>query len=727
MGWFDEQIKQRVTHDDEIFSDSLMEMSGVIMGRNNISAATSDDRVAAIDAISNILRFYNVKLWEIPDSLTDMDEILEYIFRPSGFMRRKVCLKGDWYKNGIGAMLGTYKDSKKAVALIPCGTSGYEFADENTGKKVKADAETSKLLSEDAICFYRPLPLKPVNWKDFLLYMIQTLSVSDYIFVCLAAIISSVIGLLTPYINDIIFSNAVDGGNINVLAASFVMLAGVAITSSIILIIRQLIMAKIKTKMGIAVESSYMMRLLSLPAYFFKKYSSGELAAGIQYINGLSSMILEVILTVLLSVICSAVYFFQIYAYAPELLSTVLVVVVMTILLCVITTFISMKVTYNKMELSAKESGLVYSLFTGIQKIKLAGAEKRAFVKWANQYKNIAHLEYNPPMLIKVNPAIQIAITLVGTIIIYYKAINYGMEASDYMAFNVSYSMLMGSFMALSSMPDVFARIKSVYKLVYPILREVPELNEDRKVVNKLGGGIEINNVSFRYNKDMPLIIDNLSLNIKPGQHIAIVGKTGCGKSTLMRIMLGLEKPDKGAVYYDGKDLNGLDFKSLRKFMGIVMQNGKVFQGDIFSNIVISAPWLTLEDAWEAAEIAGLAEDIRNMPMGMNTIISEGGGGFSGGQKQRLMIARAIAPKPKILIFDEATSALDNITQKKISETLDKMRCTRIVIAHRLSTIKSCDRILVLDKGHIVEDGKYDELINKNGLFAELAERQRIN
>ena len=218
-----------------------------------------------------------------------------------------------------------------------------------------------------------------------------------------------------------------------------------------------------------------------------------------------------------------------------------------------------------------------------------------------------------------------------------------------------------------------------------------------------------------------------MSLKIKAGDYVAIVGTTGCGKSTLMRLLLGFETPEKGAIYYDGQDMVKLDLRSLRRKIGAVMQNGSLFQGDIYSNIVISAPQLTLDDAWEAAEMAGIADDIRAMPMGMQTIISEGQGGISGGQKQRLMIARAVAPKPKVLMFDEATSALDNKTQKQVSEALDKLKCTRIVIAHRLSTITHGARILVLDKGQTVEDGTYDELIAQNGLFAELVARQRLD
>jgi ABC-type bacteriocin/lantibiotic exporter with double-glycine peptidase domain len=253
-----------------------------------------------------------------------------------------------------------------------------------------------------------------------------------------------------------------------------------------------------------------------------------------------------------------------------------------------------------------------------------------------------------------------------------------------------------------------------------PIMDTIPEVSEGKLVLERLSGGIELNNVSFRYNENMPNVVDNLSLKIRPGQYVAIVGSTGCGKSTLMRIMLGFEKPQKGAVYYDGKDLSGIDLKSLRRKIGVVMQNGKLFQGDIYSNIVISAPQLSMDEAWAAAEMSGIAEDIRRMPMGMHTIISEGSGGISGGQRQRLMIARAIAPKPRILMFDEATSALDNITQKIVSESLEKLKCTRIVIAHRLSTVRKADCIMVLDHGRIIERGNHEELLRLGGRYADL-------
>ena len=386
-----------------------------------------------------------------------------------------------------------------------------------------------------------------------------------------------------------------------------------------------------------------------------------------------------------------------------------------------------MRITERQMNEAGKESGMVYALINGVAKIKNAGAEKRAFAKWSRQYVNAAEYLYKPPMFLKLNGTIITAISLVGTIVIYYTAIHFGITMADYMAFNSAYGMVSGAFASLAGIVITVSRIQPILKMVTPILETEPEIDTKRQVVTRLRGSIELNNVSFRYQKTMPNVLDNLSLKIRPGQYVAIVGKTGCGKSTLIRILLGFEKPQKGAVYYDGKDINSMDVKSLRQKIGVVMQNGKLFQGDIYSNITISAPQLTLEQAWEAAEMAGMADDIRQMPMGMHTIISEGHGGISGGQRQRLLIARAIAPKPRILMFDEATSALDNITQKQVSESLERLKCTRIVIAHRLSTIRHCDRIVVLDQGKIVEDGTYEELLERKGHFAELVERQQVD
>jgi ABC-type bacteriocin/lantibiotic exporter with double-glycine peptidase domain len=295
------------------------------------------------------------------------------------------------------------------------------------------------------------------------------------------------------------------------------------------------------------------------------------------------------------------------------------------------------------------------------------------------------------------------------------------------MAFLTSYGVLSGAFASLGQMVSTIATIQPLFEMARPILTAEPESSQGKLVLEKIGGNIEMKNVSFSYNEKGPMILDKLSFSIKEGEYVAIVGKTGCGKSTFVRLLLGFEKPTSGEVYYDGHNIEELDLPSLRRNIGTVMQNGGLFHADILSNIIISSPDLGEKEAWEAARIANIADDIQEMPMKMKTIISEGQGGISGGQKQRIMIARAIVHHPKILIFDEATSALDNKTQKSISNSIDQLNCTRIVIAHRLSTIKNADRILMLEDGKIVESGNYETLIALKGRFAELVERQRLD
>jgi NHLM bacteriocin system ABC transporter ATP-binding protein len=726
MGWFESQIEERRNADDQLLEESFLKIAGVVLGERT-AQKIGDERIVTKSAIDEILKYYHCKPREIPEEVKTAEEQLDYCLRPYGLMRRSVELTEGWYKDAYGPILAFTKEDGLPAALLPGQIRGYHFTNPKTGKSEPVNGENASLFDTGAICFYLPLPQKSLGIPDLLLYMKRCVSLGDIIVIAAATLAVTVVGLIMPRITRALTGPVLSSGRKDALIGIAVCMICVSLSSQLISSVKNIVQGRLNTKTSLGVQAAMMMRLLSLPAAFFRKYSPGELKSRARSVGQLCSMLMSMVMSTALTSLTSLLYIGQIFRFAPSLVIPSLVIVLVTVVFSVVSTLMQIRVGRRQMEYAAKESGMSYSLITGVQKIKLSGSEKRVFAKWLDLYAEGAELTYNPPMFIKINGVISTAISLVSNIVLYCLAVQSGIGQSSYFAFTSSYGMLMGAFMSLSGIALSAAQIQPILEMAEPFLKIEPETAENKEIVTHISGSIDLDHVSFRYDESGPYILNDLSLSIRPGEYVAVVGRTGCGKSTLVRLLLGFEKPEKGAVCYDRKSLTKLDLPSLRKKIGTVMQDAGLFQGDIFSNIVITAPELTLADAWEAAEKAGIADDIRAMPMGMNTMVSEGQGGISGGQRQRLMIARAIAPKPKLLIFDEATSALDNRTQKQVSEALDKMGCTRIVIAHRLSTIRHCDRILVLEGGSIVEDGRYDELIEKGGFFAELVERQRLD
>ena len=726
MGWFTEQIRQRTENDQNVLEDSFFRMASVVMDKWDANRL-EDERLIAKEAIDDILKFYHQKPVEIPDTIRDVNDQLEYVLRPTGLMTREVELEEGWQNDAYGPMLGYLKEAGTAVALLPGTIYGYYFKDPATGKRTRITRKTARLFSREALCFYQPLPMKKLGIPDLLKYMKNSITYGDLVVIVLATLAVQLVGMIEPRVYSLVTGKILEGHNMNLMAGVGVFLLTSAFAAQLIGLVRSLLMQRINTKTSQAVQASVMMRILSLPVSFFRRYSSGELSSRAGSVNSLCSMMLNNILSIGLSSLLSLLYVAQIFSFAPALVWPSLLIILATVVISLAVSLVQIGISRKRMKLSAEEQGMSYAVMNGIQKIRLSGSEKRVFARWGRLYAKGAQLEYNPPMFLKINTVITTAISLIGTIVLYYLAIQTNVGVSQYYAFTAAYGRVMGAFSALAGIAVSVASIRPVLEMAEPILKAEPEVAADKQPVDRVTGHIEMSHVSFRYEENTPYVLNDLSLDIKAGEYVAIVGRTGCGKSTLVRLLLGFEKPEKGGIFYDRHDLNSIDPRSLRKHIGVVIQNGQLFQGDIFSNITISAPDLTLDEAWEAAEMAGIAQDIRDMPMGMQTLISEGQGGISGGQKQRLMIARAVAPKPSILIFDEATSALDNKTQKQVSGALDKLNCTRIVIAHRLSTIRNCDRILVMDKGTIIEEGTYDDLIAQNGHFAELVARQRLD
>ncbi|MDO5107391.1 MAG: ATP-binding cassette domain-containing protein [Coriobacteriaceae bacterium] len=720
------QMEERARLNAEKTERAYAELAASVIKRGKKPPVPIDDAEQVDRAVKACLEYVRVKPGDAPQGRVDLEERIDWLCRPSGTMHRRVTLGRGWQKEAFGAMFG-HLDTGEAVALIPRGLAGYWYLDPKTGEKVKVSAEVAERIDKEAVLFYRPFPSRPFKKGDLPSFVFGTLSRSDYLVVIGAAVVATLLGLLPAWANQVAFGVVAPSGQVGLLLPIAALLVGVTVNNALIGICRNLIMARVSIKLDMATESATYARVLSLPAGFFKDYAAGELARRMGGLTSLCQQMASILLGSGLTALLSLVYVAQIFAYTPALTVPALLVVLVQAVFGVVSTILTVKYEKRSMEADAKVSGVVTALLKGIQKIKLAGAEDLAFAKWAGGYAEYANSTYNRPVLLNALPALVGLVGLLGNILIYYMAATSGVTYDNYMAFTVAFGQTTGAIMALTSIAGQIACAKPMLEMVQPILDADPETDDDRPSVESLSGAIEVSGVSFRYGENLPYILRDLSFSVKPGEYVALVGESGCGKSTILRLLLGFEEPELGSIFYGPHDIQKVNLRSLRRHIGTVMQDSRLFMGDIFSNITISAPSATLDDAWEAAEIAGIAGDIRKMPMGMQTIVSEGGGGVSGGQRQRIMIARAVCGDRRILMFDEATSALDNLTQKHVADSLAKLNCTRIVIAHRLSTVRECDRILVVAGGGIAEEGAYDELIEKGGLFADLVARQRVD
>ena len=717
-----EAVKKRIESDNNELQAALSELSSTIdKSKEVVYNKLPQGGISA--PIRELLNYMGVQADKVPEEISDSVLQLDYLLSPSGIKRRRVELTGEWWKDSTGALLGSTIEGEP-VALLPRGLWGYKYYDQEKNKRVRVNKENSKSLSGDAFCFYHALPAKKINLFDLFKFMLKGITRSDLLLILGISLLVSLLGMLTPYINKQIFDSVIPSGTRTDIFPVAGLLIGAAIGTASFQITRSLFLMKIRDKINILVQSAIMSRIFALPTSFYKNFSAGELSGRVMSISMLSDLLSDTVIATGLTVLFSFVYIFQMASYAPSLLLPGLLMLLLMLIYTISLNLVQQRLSNKQLKASVKMNGLLYGLFGGIQKVKLAGAEKRAFAKWATAYKKQVKLIYIPPRLLRMDGAISGALIFGGTILLYYTTGLSQVSISDFIAFNMSYTAVSGAIMSLAEVMVSLSKVKPILEMVKPILEEVQEYDSSKLQVSSIAGNIELSNVSFQYTKEGPIILNNLNLQIDPGEYIAIVGSSGSGKSTLMRLLLGFEKPDSGAVYYDGNDLNDLDVRSVRQRIGTCLQNGSLFAGDIFANIIINAPWSTMEDAWSAAAMAGLDEDIKAMPMGMHTVISEGSGSISGGQRQRILIARALVGKPQVLFFDEATSALDNLTQRMVSDSLDSLCCTRLVIAHRLSTVINCDRIIVLDKGRVVEDGSYEVLMKQRGLFYDLAIRQ---
>jgi NHLM bacteriocin system ABC transporter ATP-binding protein len=653
------------------------------------------------------------------------------IARASRVRVRRVVLAGDWWRQDNGPLLayraagGDRGDEERPVALLPLSPSRYELIDPADGTRVAVTAANAGSLLPFAYTFYRPFGPRVVTpWGLFRFGVAG--GRRDWLTVGLLGLAGSLLGMFTPVATGWVFDRVIPGAERDELLLVVLALAVGAVVISLFQLTRGIAVLRLEAKTESAIQAGVWDRLLNLPAPFFRRYTAGDLADRAMGIAAIRQVLTDVALSSVLSLIFSLPYFGLLFYFDARL--ALLVCGLFAVVLAVTALAAARGLHYQRAvyQVRGRVAGLVLQLITGIGRLRVAAAEDRALAVWGKEFGAQRGLSFRARGVANNLAAFSAAVPVVSALVLFGTVAllpRQGLSLGTFLAFNVAFMQVLAAAAVMGSAVTSAVQVVPLYERARPILDAAPEVDVGKAVPGDLAGEIEISHVSFRYRPDGPPVLDDVSAHVRPGEFVAFVGPSGAGKSTLVRLLLGFEAPTAGSVYYDREDLAALDRQAVRRQIGVVLQDGKVLMGTIFSNIIGSA-LLTLDDAWEAAYLAGLDDDIADMPMGMHTVVADGGNTLSGGQRQRLMIARAVVARPRILLFDEATSALDNETQAKVSRSLERLKATRVVVAHRLSTVRNADRIYVLDGGRIVQQGKYEELIARPGLFADLAKRQ---
>ncbi|MGP0069615.1 MAG: NHLP family bacteriocin export ABC transporter peptidase/permease/ATPase subunit [Isosphaeraceae bacterium] len=661
--------------------------------------------------------------------LEGADDPLRMIARASGFRTRRVKVSGRWWTKDGGPMLGRLADDGRPVALIPESRRGYVLVDPTRGSRVRVTEAVARTLQSSGVVFYRTLPTDRPSFIGLARLAIPLVKDELWALVMIG-LIGGTLGLVVPFAIAAAIDDVIPSANRRQLELICALVVALAFAIASFQAIQTVALTRLRGKLESVVLPAFWDRLLNLPPRFFARYEAGDLA-----VRALGPVrLIEVFAsTTIASMLMSLVAMFNVIAlfvlnWRLGLVSVVLIAAIP------LATLVAMGPIWSChrsiAELRGEIASLLFLLLGGIARLRVAGAEARAFARWSARYQEqlgqSLRLRAIAGRLVLFGEVWPIAILMVALALAVNGAAFLGV--GDFLAFNVALMQVIAASAGLSK--GAFALIDGLRECerFAPILSEAPEIEDIHVEPVRLGGAIRLDNVSFRYTPDGPLILDSVDLQVRPGEFIAVVGPSGSGKSTLLRLLLGFESPTDGAVSYDGRELATLDVQEVRRQIGVVLQDARLYPGDIYSNIVGLSTGLNRDDAWEAAELAGLAEDIEQMPMGIHTVVSEGGSGLSSGQRQRLIIARALAGRPRIILFDEATSALDNRTQAHVSRSIHtKLRgTTRIAIAHRLSTVIDADRIYVLSAGKIVQSGRYSQLIAEPGPFRDLAQRQML-
>lgn len=656
-------------------------------------------------------------------------DVVAAIAQASGVRLRKVTLKGDWWLDDNGPLLAFSEQGGAPHALMPTRRGRYLAVDPRTGAERSVTADFAHTLTPLAYSFYAGLPSHALRLGDILRFLGRTVH-QEAATVLAIGLASALLGMAIPVASGYLFDSVFPAADRAQMVQVVLMLFIASVVTLLLEATRALTMLRIEGKASNDLAAAVWDRVLSLPVPFFRAYTAGDLATRIDGINEIRRALAGSVILTAINSVFAVLNVFLLFYYSAKLALVAIALLLFAVAANALIGYASAGVSRAAAAAHGTVAGLVFEYLSGVAKLRITGSETRAFSNWAAGFGRQKRLALRAGSLASLSAVFNAAFPLVSNALLFacIGVVAAQSEAArfttgDFIAFSAAWTLFLNAALCLVKTAIDLLPLVSLYERTKPILTTLPEVDASKPQPGVLTGAIELNNVSFCYAPDAPLIIDDVSITIKPGQFVALVGASGSGKSTLLRLMLGFEQPTHGGLYVDGQNLNEVDIGAVRRQMGVVLQGGRLMSGDIYTNIV-GANILTHDDAWAAACACGLDRDIKDMPMGIHTLVSDGGTTLSGGQRQRLLIARAIVTKPKIVYFDEATSALDNQSQAIVSASMEKLRATRVVIAHRLSTIMNADCIYVLDKGRVVQSGSYQQLMGQGGLFAELAKRQ---
>ncbi|NEP00111.1 MAG: NHLP bacteriocin export ABC transporter permease/ATPase subunit [Symploca sp. SIO2E9] len=665
-----------------------------------------------------------------------LKEPLEEIARASQFRTRRVLLADQWWLHECGPLLAYSREEGCPVALLPNkhkGNKKYILFDPVERTRTLVNRAVAETLEPEAYMFYRPLPLVVRNVLEIFYFGVRGYE-RDVVLVVVIGVIATLLGMITPQATGMLIDQAIPDSDRLLLWQMGLALFAAAFGQSIFQLSQGIIVLRVENAADSNLQLAVWDRLLKLTPAFFRQYTSGDLVNRLLAVGAIRSQLSGATQRTLLSGVFALLNLGLMFAYSVHLALVGIGITLLTTIVTFTSGILLVRKERQQEELEGEIYGLTIQLINGVAKLRVAAAEERAFAAWAKKYSQRTQLSASIQQINDGVSNFNEALPLVSSVLLFWFAILFmqlsqvqgnpsGLTAGTFLAFNVAFGTFIGGITDLSNTLTDILGIVPLWERAKSILQAKLESEPNQADPGNLTGQVLLDHVTFRYREDGPLILDDVSIQAKPGEFVAIVGPSGSGKSTVFRLLLGFEIPSSGTVYYDGQDLAGLDVTGVRRQLGVVLQNGRLQQSSIFDNISGSA-LVTLNQAWEAARRAGLSGDIEQMPMGMHTIVSEGGSNLSGGQRQRLLIARSLVNKPKIILMDEATSALDNRTQAIVTESLERLNATRIVIAHRLSTIRNADRIYVVEAGRVVQVGSFGELIKQEGLFARLIARQ---